>query len=151
MIKTEEIINESVLKPSLMKKVIYLVIALLATSCLKPGENSYYIMTTGRVEIIQSEIPDTGIINQFAELKARAEESNGCWSNLNFVLTKKSDFEYTLEAFGVFESYGICEDIKVYGDTTIPFKPTKEGLYKFQITKSETVTVVDSMVVAPED
>ncbi len=130
-----------------MKTFLYIVIALLAVSCLKPAENSYYIMTSGRVPIIQTDFPDTAQNNQFTEIRARAEETNGCWSNLNFKLTKNSDFDYSLEAFGVFESYGTCPDVKVYGDTTIAFKPVNTGVYKFHITKNETETVVDSIIV----
>ena len=134
-----------------MKTFLYIGIALLAASCLKPGENTYYIMTSGRVPIIQADIPETATTNELTEIKARAEETNGCWSNLNFKLTRNSDFDYSLEAFGVFESYGSCEDVKVYGDTTIAFKPEKTGTYIFHITKNENETVSDSMIVAGEN
>jgi hypothetical protein len=130
-----------------MKTVAYLIIALLAISCLKKGENSYYIKTAGQIGITQADIPDSAIINQYVELKARTEQSNACWSHLNFKLTKKSDYEYSLDAFGVFESNGYCEDIKVYGDTTIAFKPEKTGKFVFKIAKSETVTESDTMYV----
>ena len=104
-------------------------------------------MTTGRVEITQTDIPETATVNQSTEINARAEESNGCWSNLNFKLTQNNSFDYSLEAFGVFESYGTCDDMKVTGDTAIAFKPTQSGTYKFHIINSETVTVIDSMIV----
>lgn len=133
-----------------MKIILFIIIAFFAVSCLKSGENSYYVRTSGRVEIIQSDVPDTAINMQFAEIKALAKETNGCWSNLNFVLTKNSDFEYSLEAFGTFESYGTCPDVMVYGDTTIAFKPTQTGLYKFFILKSQDVTVTDTMIVVEE-
>ena len=133
-----------------MKTFVYFVIALLAVSCLKEGKNSYYIMTTGRVEIPHSDIPDTATANQFTEIMAVAEGSNGCWSRLNFKLTKINNFDYTLEAFGLFQSFGTCEEIKVTADTTIVFKPTETGTYKFHITKSETETVLDSMIVVGE-
>ena len=133
-----------------MKTILFLIIAFFAVSCLKSGENSYYVRTSGRVEIIQSDVPDTAINMQFTEIKARAKETNGCWSNLNFVLTKNSDFEYSLEAFGTFESYGACPDVMVYGDTIIAFKPTQTGLYKFNILKSQNVTVTDTMIVVGE-
>jgi hypothetical protein len=128
-----------------MKTFVYFLIALLAVSCLKPGKNSYYIRTTGRVEIIHADIPDTSTVNQNVDLKARAEASNACWSNLSFVLTKKKDFEYNLEAFGIYESTGSCEDLMVYGDTTIVFKPTVTGQYIFKVTKSETETQTDTL------
>jgi hypothetical protein len=130
-----------------MKTFVYLIIALVAVSCLKPADNSYYILTSGRVEITQADIPETATVNQFTEIKVRAEESNDCWSNLNFELTQNNSFDYTLEAFGVFESYGSCMDVKVTGDTTIAFKPTSTGIYKFHIIKSETETVLDSISV----
>lgn len=128
-----------------MKTIVYLVIALLLISCLKTGENSYYVRTTGRVKITQAYIPDTVTINQYAEIEARAEASNGCWSNINFILSKRTDFEYSLEAFGVFESTGSCEDIMVFGDSTIAFKPTIPGQYIFQVTKDETEIEIDTM------
>ena len=133
-----------------MKTFAYFVIALLAVSCLKTGENTYYIRTTGRVEIIQVDIPETSTVNQNVNLKARAEESNACWSNLNFLLTKKKDFEYTLEAFGIYESTGTCEELKVYGDTTIVFKPTVPGQYIFKVTMSETEVEADTLNVVGE-
>lgn len=133
-----------------MKKILYVVIALIAVSCLKTGQNSYYIKTTGRVEITQAVIPDTVTNNQYTQIMARAEESNGCWSGLNFKLTKNNDFDYSLEAFGVYESNGYCEDIMVYGDTTIAFKPTQPGIYKFQVFKNPTETVIDTMIVVGE-
>jgi hypothetical protein len=133
-----------------MKTFVYFVIALLAVSCLKTGENTYYIRTSGRVPIIQATIPDSATINQTVQLSARAEASNKCWSNLNFVLTKKTNFEYSLEAFGTFESTGLCEEIKVYGDSTIEFKPTLTGKYIFKVTKSETEIQSDTMNVVGE-
>jgi hypothetical protein len=110
-------------------------------------EDTYYLRTTGRVEIIQVDIPDTTINLEFAEIIAKAKATNACWSNLTFNLTKKSDFEYFLEAFGIFESYGSCPDVMVYSDSTIPFKPTQTGLYKFYITKTQNEIETDTMIV----
>ena len=137
----------STFKKNFMKTLVYFIIVLLAVSCLKSGENTYYISTTGRVKITQSDIPDTVTQNMYAEIKLRAEESNACWSNLNFQLTQNNNFDYTLEAFGLFQSYGSCEPIKVVGDTTIAFKPTQTGIYKFHVLKSETESAVDTMIV----
>jgi hypothetical protein len=143
-------INLFYLKVNCMKIIGYFVIVLLAVSCLKPGKDSYYVHTTGRVEITQVDIPETAIVNQYIEIKARAEESNGCWSNLNFTLTKNNDYEYSLEAFGIFESTGYCADIKVYGDTTIAFKPTITGKYIFHTIKSESEVQSDTLIVSNE-
>jgi hypothetical protein len=130
-----------------MKTFIFFAIAMLALSCLKEGGNSYYIRTTGRVEITQVNIPDTTTNNQFADIDAIAEAPNGCWNNINVILTKINDYKYSIEAFGVFESIGYCEAVKVYEDTTIAFKPTQTGTYKFEVTKNQNETVIDSMVV----
>jgi hypothetical protein len=130
-----------------MKILAYLVIGLLAISCLKQGENSYYVRTTARAPIVLVDIPDTTTVNQYTEITARAEVPNGCWHDLSFTLTDRSDFEYDLEAFGVFESTGFCEDIKISADTTIAFKPTKTGIYKFNVAKSQDLIVADTMIV----
>jgi hypothetical protein len=135
---------------NLMKSIGLFLLALVAVSCWKMDDNGNYIMTTGRVEIIQTDIPETATVNQFAEIKAIAEESNNCWSNLYFELTENSDFDYTLEAFGLYQSYGSCAAVKVTGDTTIAFKPTQTGIYKFHIVKSEKETALDSMIVVNE-
>jgi cell division protein FtsI/penicillin-binding protein 2 len=135
---------------NLMKTTALFLLSLAVVSCLKLNDNGSYIMTTGRVEITQTDIPETATINQVTEIKAIAEESNNCWSNLNFELTQNSDFDYTLEAFGLFESYGSCGAAKVTGDTTIAFKPIQTGIYKFHIVKSETETALDSMIVVNE-
>jgi hypothetical protein len=133
-----------------MRTFVYFVFALLAVSCLKTGENTYYFRTTGRVKITHVDIPETSTVNQNVNLIASAEESNSCWSNLGFVLTKKKDFEYTLEAFGIFESTGSCVEIKVYGDTTILFKPTVTGQYIFKTTMTETEVQSDTLNVVGE-
>lgn len=134
-----------------MKTVAFFIIALLALSCLKQGQNSYYIKTTAQIGITHAVIPDSGIVNHDVDLRAGTEQSNSCWSNLSFVLTKISDYEYSLDAFGVYESTGTCEDIKVYGDTTIAFKPDKAGIFVFKISKSETEVQSDTMYVTAED
>ena len=133
-----------------MKTTALFLLSLAVVSCWKLNDNGSYIMTTGRVEITQADIPETATINQVTEIKAIAEESNNCWSNLNFELTQNSDLDYTLEAFGLFQSYGSCVAVKVTGDTTIAFKPTQTGIYKFHIVKSETETALDSMIVVNE-
>jgi len=142
--------NEPLQKMNLMKSIGLFLLALVAVSCWKLNDSGSYILTSGRVEITQSDIPENATVNQLTEIKARAEESNGCWSNLNFILTKNNNFDYSLEAFGRYESTGTCPEIKVYGDTTIAFKPTSSGIYKFHVTKSQYEIVTDTMVVADE-
>jgi hypothetical protein len=131
-----------------MKIIGYFAIALVSISCLKMGDNSYYVRTTSQIDIKQTDIPATGTVDQVAQIKARAEMPNGCWSKLNFKLTKTADLSYSLEAFGIFESYGSCPDVMVYGDTTIAFKPAVAGKYVFHVYKSATETLSDTMTVA---
>ena len=133
-----------------MKIIGYFAIALVAISCLKVGENSYYVKSSAQIEIKQTDIPETATVNQVAEIKARAEQTNGCWSNLNFKLTKTGDLTYSLEAFGIYESYGSCPDMMVYGDTIIAFTPTQTGKYIFHISKSAAETLSDTMTVVGE-
>jgi hypothetical protein len=131
-----------------MKIIGYFIIAFAAISCIKPGENRYSVKFSAQIEIKQTDIPETCTVNQVTHIMARAEQPNGCWSNLNFVLTKQGDQEYLLEAFGVYESSGACSDVIVYGDTTIAFTPTLTGKYIFHISKSETETLTDTLTVA---
>ncbi len=130
-----------------MKPVIYIAIALLSLSCLKLSKNEYYIRMTGLVEIIHTEVPDTVDNMSFAQIKATAQATDGCWSDLNFMLIKNSDFEYSLQAFGVYESYGTCPTGMVYSDTTINVQPSLSGLYKFYIYKGPNEVEVDTMIV----
>jgi hypothetical protein len=130
-----------------MKPALFMIIALLSFSCLKSNKNDYYIKVTSQVEIVHAEIPDTVVNNSAALIKANAQAPDGCWSNLRFLLSKSNDFEYTLEAYGIYESYGTCPEITVYGDTTISFLPTKIGLYKFYVFKSPNDIEIDTMIV----
>lgn len=133
-----------------MKIIGYFVIALFAISCLKVGENSYYVRSTGRVEIKQTDIPETGTVNQVVHIQARAEATNGCWSDISFELTKTSELVYSLDAYGIYESFGTCPDVMVYGDTSIAFTPIKTGKYIFHVTKSATETQTDTITVTGE-
>jgi len=130
-----------------MKLFIYIIIAVVSVSCFKTGKNEYYVILTGPVEISHAEIPDTVDNMGLAQIKANAQAYDECWSNLNFTLTKANDFEYSLQAFGLYESYGICPEMMIYGDTTIAFQPTKTGLYKFNIYKSPNDIEIDTMIV----
>jgi hypothetical protein len=137
-------------KMNAMKPLLYtvaLVIAITAFSCLKSGQNDYYIRTTGNVQIVNAFIPDTVNNMEIAEISATAEAYDACWSNLNFLLTKSSEFEYTLQAFGIYESYGDCPSLIVRADTTIALQVVHTGLYKFHIYKGPNDTETDTLIV----
>jgi len=130
-----------------MKLFIFSIIVLLILSCTNLNKNDYYVRLTSSVEISHIEVPDTVDNNAVALITARAQAYDACWSNLTFLLTKNSDFEYSLNAFGIYESYGSCPAMMVYGDTTITFQPAQIGLYKFYIYKGPNDTQVDTMIV----
>jgi hypothetical protein len=130
-----------------IKAAIFGIIALLSVSCLKMNKNEYYIRMTSAVEIGIAQVPDTVDNNAAALITARAQAYDACWSNLTFLLTKNSDFEYSLQAFGLYESYGNCPQAIIYGDTTITFQPTQIGLYKFHIYKGPNNIETDTMIV----
>jgi hypothetical protein len=135
------------IKKIILNAVLSLIIVMVAASCLNMGKNEYYVRFSGPVEISHVVIPDTVENNSYFHIVANAQAHNGCWSNLTFLLNKTSSFEYTLQAFGLYESTGSCTDIMVYGDTSIVFQPTAAGLYRFYITKSETETEIDTLIV----
>ena len=130
-----------------MKQFIFAIIALLIAACSNLNKNEYYVRMTSAVEISHIEVPDTVDNNVAALIKAKAQAYDACWSNLTFLLTKNSDFEYSLQAFGLYESYGSCPQTTVYGDTTITFQPPQLGLYKFYIYKGPNDVEVDTMIV----
>ena len=130
-----------------MKLFIYVLIAIMSLSCSKIFKNDFYMIMTGPVEISHAEIPDTIDNMAFAQIKANAQAPDGCWRNLNFVLTKTAEYEYSLQAFGVFESFGTCPNIMVYGDTTISLQLTQSGLYKFYVSKNPNDFEIDTMIV----
>jgi hypothetical protein len=130
-----------------MKYVILLLMVLMSVSCMKLSKNEYYIRATYEVEIVHAIIPDTVDNLTDNHIAANSKAPNGCWSNLTFQLTEDNDFEYSLRAFGLYESFGTCSEGIVYGDSVITFKPTKTGLYKFNVYKGPTEVVIDTMIV----
>jgi hypothetical protein len=135
------------IKMYILKPAICLTISLLVISCLNMKNNGYYVKYTGQVEITNAVIPDTVTNMSQTQILVYSMASNGCWKNLKFILTKESDFEYDIAAYGIFESSGSCPEIKVYGDTSITFQPTMTGLYKFYVAKRENETEIDTMIV----
>ena len=123
------------------------ILTILLFSCLKLKKNEYYVRMTGRVEIVHTEIPDTVDNLSVAEIRASARATDACWSNLNFILVKESDFEYSLQAFGIYESYGNCPSATIGYDTVITLQPTLSGLYQFYIYKGPGDVEIDTMIV----
>jgi hypothetical protein len=130
-----------------MKNFIFIVIAFLSFSCMNLNKNEYFVSFTGQVEITHTVIPDTIDNAGSAEILAWSQAPDGCWTNLGFLLTKNNDFEYTLEAYGLYQSTGVCPSGIVYGDTAITLHPEQSGLYKFNIIKGPYTIEIDTMIV----
>jgi len=131
-----------------MKTLFYFILlclTCLTISCI--STDGFYINTTDYVNIIEVSIPDTVNNLQDAQIRAKAMAPNGCWSNLNFVFSKNTGFEYSLIAIGNYETQGTCPEVIVYKDTIINFKPTNTGIYKFFITKTPYDISIDTMIV----
>jgi hypothetical protein len=131
----------------MLKPAVNFVLVVLLVSCIKMGSNEYYVRFTGAVEISNAIIPDTVTNMSVAHIIASAKGYNGCWRDLGFLLTKNSDFEYSLQAFGLYESNGTCPSVVVHEDTSIAFQPKDTGLYKFYVMKGENQTEIDTMIV----
>lgn len=128
-----------------MKIVSFLLILCLMVSCKEAGDK--YVKSFGRVDITKTAIPDTAFNQEYLQIRAKAQAENGCWSHLHFELKKTKDFEYTLNAYGTYESFGICPDKVVTEDTVINFLPDQKGIYRFLIIGQTGKTEKDSMVV----
>jgi hypothetical protein len=128
-----------------MKILIFLLLACLIVSCEDPADR--YVKRFDRVDISKTAIPDTVINQKYMQIRAMAQADNGCWSHLYFELKKTKDFEYTLAAYGTFESFGKCSDKIVTEDTVIYFLPKQTGTYHFLISTQPGKTEKDSVVV----
>ncbi|MGE5393787.1 MAG: hypothetical protein ACM3P1_03530 [Candidatus Saccharibacteria bacterium] len=128
-----------------MKAVLVLLIVCLMVSCEDPGDK--YVKRFDRVDISKTAIPDTAINQEYLQIRAKAQADNGCWSHLYFELKKTKDFEYTLKAYGTYESFGICPDKVVTKDTVMNFLPKQTGIYRFLISGEDGKTEKDSIVV----
>jgi hypothetical protein len=129
-----------------MKLILFLSILFSIISCVAKNEN--YFKKTDVIAISKYSIPDSSIVFDTIQIEAKAEEPNGCWSNLNFVLSKSKDFEYRLKAFGTFESKGgVCPAVMVYKDTLIDFLPTQKGIYLFYVNETPSQVKIDTLIV----
>ena len=128
-----------------MRLIFYVILIILTVSCSVESDN--YIKRIDIAHISEALIPDTSINLENVQIRAKAVETNGCWSKLYFVMEKKSEFEYSLKALGTYESNGVCPAVMVYKDTIIDFMPTKKGIYFFQIIQSKDKNKLDTLYV----
>ncbi|HLN72568.1 MAG: hypothetical protein ACM3O8_12835 [Methylococcaceae bacterium] len=128
-----------------MKVTVFLILVCLIICCKDPSDR--YVKRFDKVDISKTSIPDTAVNQEFLQIRAKAQAENGCWSHLYFELKKTKDFEYTLKAYGTYESFGICPDKVVTKDTVIDFLPKQAGTYRFLISAESGKTEKDSIVV----
>lgn len=132
-----------------MKKfLLLLLVPFLFSSCTSlEGDN--YSKFNGWVNISETQIPDSAVAGQQILITAKAMAPNGCWSDLNFFLTRQNvDTLYTINAMGLYESYdGICAQVAITADTTFKFTPDSAGLYVFISQSVSLEAHIDTMVV----
>jgi hypothetical protein len=128
-----------------MKSILLALLVFVTTSCMDAGDR--YVKKFEMVNISKSTIPDTTFNLDYMEIRAKAQADNGCWRDLYFELKKTGEFEYSLKAFGTFESFGVCDAVIVTKDTAILFQPTIKGTYLFHISRMPNEIVTDTMIV----
>lgn len=114
-------------------------------SCEEPADR--YVKRFDPVEINVLQLPDSAISMESIQIKASAQAYNSCWRRLYFELKKTRDFEYSVKAFGVYESFGLCGDKIVALDTVINFRPREKGIYLFHISRTPTEVDIDTVLV----
>jgi len=128
-----------------MKIRLFAILVCVTASCTDVADR--YVKRFEMVEITKTLIPDTTINLDYMQIKAKAQADNGCWRNLYFELKKTKEFEYTLKAYGTYESFGICPEVVVIKDTTFYFQPTQKGTYLFHISRIPNEVDIDTMIV----
>jgi hypothetical protein len=127
-----------------MKYFILLLCIFIATSCAKIGNT---FIKTDYINISDYMIPAHAALSDTVKLSVRAQADNGCWRNLLVYLNKESHLNYSIKAYGTYESKGACPIKLVYKDTVINFIPADTGMYLFYVYdtpltyKSDTLTV----------
>lgn len=139
-----------------MRKLLYLFIIVLLSSCLEDGDN--YIRTTDLVPITEVTIPDSSEVADTIQITATAEANNDCWSDLRFQLDSvpnqnnnqtdtTSTKSYSLQAIGTYESHGSCPQVIVTADTVLDVLTSQKGNYIFYVTKNSYTLEVDTVFV----
>lgn len=128
-----------------MKIILLVLLVCLGVSCTDVADR--YVKKFEMVEISKTLIPDTAIYLDYMQIRAKAQANNGCWSNLYFELKKTKEFEYTLKAYGTYESFGVCAEKVVTKDSIFNFQPIEKGTYLFHISQKPNEVDVHTLVV----
>lgn len=132
-----------------MKKLVFIfAFPLLLTSCLKEGSN--YVSYTGYINIDQMSVTDTARVGDVVQVFARGGAPNGCWSDLELIMSKQNDSLVYITGIGHFESNdGICTDIYQILDSTFNYKAMKPGIIKFVGQSPNDSLLIESLIVLP--
>lgn len=128
----------------IMRAYVLLILIFILISCSKNENSDRNIGMVGICEVI---IPDTVTSLEKIQVYAKAEATNGCWGNLHLELNKVNEFEYSIKAFGTFESSGACPEVMVYKDSVLDFQPMQKGICIFKISQSPNLIVIDTLVI----
>ena len=128
--------------------LFFITIILVFSSCLK--EDNYHYKVTDFVYITEVNIPDSCMVYDTLKISAIATETNGCWRDLHFDFSEKSDTSYSLAAYGIFESYGSCPDEIVSIDTLIKIIPTIPTKHIFYVARDAYTLQTDTVTVRPD-
>lgn len=128
-----------------MKIILLVLLVGVSISCTDVTDR--YVKKMEMVGIPEILIPDETVQLNDIQIIAKAQANNGCWSNLYFEWKKTKEFEYSLKAYGTYESFGMCPEMLVTKDTVIDFKPTETGTYRFHISRKPHEVDVHTLVV----
>lgn len=128
-----------------MKLFFFAILVCVVVSCKEPADR--YVKRFDPVEINAILVPDSAYSMEQIPIRAKAQAYNSCWRRLYFELKKTKDFEYSLKAFGVYESFGVCGEKIVTRDTVIYFRPQVKGTYLFHISRTPTEVDIDTLIV----
>ncbi len=130
------------------KLLLIIASSILLTSCLKEGSN--YISYTGYISIDQLNLPDTARVGDVVQVFARGGAPNGCWSNLELMMTKQNDSVINITGIGRYETTdGICTDVYQILDSTFKYKASKPGIVKFIGQSPNNIQIIDSLIILP--
>lgn len=85
------------------------------------------------VNISESIVPTSGVINQEIAIHLKAQAANGCHSNIEMKLIEVDAKTFVCKATAIYKSYGSCPDIIVERDTIIMLTPVDAGTYFIQV------------------
>ncbi len=129
--------------------IILILLPLFLSSCLEKSTN--YARFTGNINIDKMTLPDTVGVGDTIQVQVKGGAPNGCWSDLELVMSQKNDSLIVVSGIGLYESTdGICTQVYQTIDSSFSFRPTKPGVYQFYAYSANLRDILDSLVVVSE-